>query len=173
VDSSDLIDELTSVSELEVVVNNDVFDKVKLVFNVDTNAVDASFVWSTKEVVCCSETSEIDGMTVGDEMDVVCTRNSVLAAVEMSVVNGWSGTNLVVVSSVLKDEKTESPTEDVSVVVVVMVVVVVLVVVVVIVVVVVVLVLVVVLVAISETNEDITVPVEVEDNDEYSLEFDR
>ncbi len=86
-DSSDLTDESKSVSELGVVVNNDVSDKVKLVFNVATNAVDVSVVCSTKEVVCCSETSEIDGMTVGAEIDVVCTTNSVVAAVEMSFVN--------------------------------------------------------------------------------------
>ncbi len=48
-----------------------------------------------------------------------------------------------------KDEKTEFSTGDVSIV------------------------MVVVLVAVSGTNEDISLPVEVEDNDEYSLEFDR
>ncbi len=83
-----MIDESTSVSEFGVVGNNDVSDKVKLVFNVATNAVDASFVCSIKEVVCFSKTSEIDGMTVGAEIDVVCTSNIVVAAVEFSVVNG-------------------------------------------------------------------------------------
>ncbi len=44
VDSSDSIDEIKLASELEVVVNNGVSDKVKLVFNVPTDAVDASLV---------------------------------------------------------------------------------------------------------------------------------
>jgi hypothetical protein len=44
VDSSDLIDESNSASELGVVVNNAVSDKVKLVFNVPTDAVDAALV---------------------------------------------------------------------------------------------------------------------------------
>jgi hypothetical protein len=48
VDSSDLIDESKSASEFGVVVNNAFSDKVKLVFNILTDTVDAS-------LVCCGE----------------------------------------------------------------------------------------------------------------------
>ncbi len=44
------------------------------------DAVDASYVCSTEDIVCCSEASD------RDETDIVSTNNSVFAALEISIV---------------------------------------------------------------------------------------
>ncbi len=70
--------ETKKVSEYGVVVTIDISDIVELCFGVMLDAVDASFVCSTVEIVRCGETSATDVATVEDETDVVSTNNSVV-----------------------------------------------------------------------------------------------
>jgi hypothetical protein len=81
VDSSDFTDETKSVSKLGVVGNNDVSDEVKLVFNIATDAVDASFVCSGEDSVCCDATSELDTTSVEVGRNDVSTKDSVVVVV--------------------------------------------------------------------------------------------
>ncbi len=82
-DNSNLIDEIRSVSELELVVSIDV---VELLSSVAMNSVDNSFICSTEEGVLSNDVSEMDAEAVEVGTNGVSINNSVVVVSKISIV---------------------------------------------------------------------------------------